>query len=830
MKRKNKVYLLWTLIFVVVMCVGWFSLYTLHSYRSNVSKQLSEKNNQLLEETSIDLQQMMNEQSWRIWERENQTFLTHTQQAVLLFQNNEMAIYVANNELYYVTIDAGQTILSSPVTLFAWEKDTAAQAWVNGEYLVIGGKASEEIVKEDEQLDQGIWITIKLDIEPELVSENIRNYYPEQIWNATFLEGTDSLLFQMKFDHKKYLRTIIHDPQVAEWLYADSHLLEEWMVESAAQTKDVRLLAATTRYTLTDNQQVLVYEDGQSTFLQQNNIIRKYEQFQLANASSISRYDQSVTLLGHFKRTTGEQLHIIFGDELYFPYEPRLMKGEWFMLPTFNFIQMNEQYIHVLNYEAGLQLDSLSPTYKRIAMDGVRYVGQQGSLAIFHPNLEVAQNDGAEMYANLLDLANSSETSIRPLLATKIAEPQIKKVSMEGMPQEWSQHPIADSPLTHDFSDENANDEIPEAILSAINETFRPSDYSFSKAIRRLDKEWYVLYEQQLYQYNNDTLEEVTRLPITILSTIGEAVGGYGAKDYLKHKEHWYIADTEGNRVIQLNEQWKVLATLETNKPSKLTKYKDQLKITGLTTETIVDWNLNVQSSQQQSYTTAKLNGELHGFKHGEWWEDKEQGRIWYYIQGYLHQFNTNTQQHREIYIGHLHNNLAQAHIWLAGEQVMVMLDQQLHRFERNGIYIDTIYYPRSNPDGIYDTNVEGEGTMVWDEETNIVYIVQGYRILAISLTTGGVTDIFNQNYADIGTIQLVNNNISFMLRSYIEERYLIRLPHDDQPDLSFYTEIVEIDKVTLDQSRYVVEGYSNQLLWTELEVATPIFVMPTIQ
>src|SRR5690606_24972313 len=117
--------------------------------------------------------------------------------------------------------------------------------------------------------------------------------------------------------------------------------------------------------------------------------------------------------------------------------------------------------------------------------------------------------------------------------------------------------------------------------------------------------------------------------------------------------------------------------------------------------------------------------------------------------------YKPRNEQIRSIPVGFQRNGLAPVRLLQDQERMLLMFDHQTFIFDRTGQWLKTIDYPRGDQEAVYTDTTSGEGSMVWDQEQNIIYLVQGYRILALHLQTDTTEVVFQQNLANVGPIQL---------------------------------------------------------------------------
>lgn len=360
--------------------------------------------------------------------------------------------------------------------------------------------------------------------------------------------------------------------------------------------------------------------------------------------------------------------------------------------------------------------------------------------------------------------------------------------------------------VEHTYKGDNTNVPVPDDMREAVWEVHQDGDYGHGKTYRQLDSNWYVLVDYYFYEYKNGELISIGTMPITRSVSISEASGGNGAQDFVRLNDVWYAADTEASRVIKLNEQLEVIAEVAVPNPYGLTISGDQLHIASTAQVWTVTLDLEVVDIATQTFAST-ANLAIVPYKYfypNQYYVDPLSGLMWYYIEGMLYQYDADKQQYRKFFIGHHENFYAQVQIYPYKDDVIVMLDRRLERFDRSGKWLSTLTYPRSKPDGIYDWTPRGENSLVFDQEAGLIYMVQGFRIIVIDLRSGEVSTIFRQNYADIGKLVEHEGDLYFLLHSH--HQLTPRMGYDASTFL--YSELVKIGIDDWRIQRYVTEGY----------------------
>ena len=239
------------------------------------------------------------------------------------------------------------------------------------------------------------------------------------------------------------------------------------------------------------------------------------------------------------------------------------------------------------------------------------------------------------------------------------------------------------------------------------------------------------------------------------------------------------------------------------------------------------DMALKLMSAKPQPFqsTTGMKKTVFEHFKPQEWYQDRQSGLTWYYLNGYLYQYDEGKREYRSFYIGYNENAFAGVRIVSYEDEVIVLLDRRLERFDRQGKWLSSLAYPRSKPDGIYDRTTQGENSLIIDEATDVFYLVQGYRILRIDWKRNEVKTIFRQNYADIGELIKHEGHLYFTLRSNENDRYRLQ-EEGETARVKMYTEIVKIDLRSLSVHRSLAEGYYDAMTIDADADSQPVFVL----
>jgi len=550
-----------------------------------------------------------------------------------------------------------------------------------------------------------------------------------------------------------------------------------------------------------------VYTDGIGSIVyteQPFELVKRYVGYDMIDAKLMKFVDGTELVLGHFRNEAGEELFSLLNDgsSSNLPVDTRLLTGAWVALNYSTFALISDHQIEIVMYNNGYDRIDNEPQYKQFSTNVATLMGSNGSLVQY-------EVEGETRYLSLYDLVHTRNADFQSLITTELIEYKMESLDRYSYEFVLETHPILEMVS---FA-VNTNEVVPEELDRAIDAIYEEVDYSFAKTYRKIDDLWYVIVDQKLYQYTNNKLVEIGTLPISMTTRIGEGFEGYGVKDFLRINGKWIFTDTEASRIIMLNDKLEVEKELAVHLPYQLSFEDDHFLVASPTWQYTVDKNFNLIEKKKLGFESSVDRNvvEAEYFRPMQYMKDKETGLTWYFLHGYLYQYYEQKQQYRTFYIGHDVNARGTERIIPYGDEILVMLDTRLERFNRQGQWLGVIDYPRTEPDGIYDSSPEGENSYILNEVTGVIYLVQGYRIISIDLNTNVVSTVFQQNYSDIGNISRYGNTMYFILHSNYEDGFQ-PLRTLEKTDYSQYTELVQIDINSYEAERFLISGYVDRL------------------
>ncbi|WP_337100200.1 hypothetical protein [Paenibacillus sp. YIM B09110] len=728
------------------------------------------------------------------WSPPAEPFAPDTAEPLVLWRKEQSSIYVQNSQLYYSSDGVDEQVL------YVWEKALPTQAWVSESALLIGTQLIDS--SSEQEGHRGAWISVQTQPAPAITELDNIYFGPQQVLAVTAANEPRIFLVMARNGVSNFSEYIVA-PSHKEWISNDRRISFTPDPNEPGTNNQLRYFSNVHVFPLPEGSSIYSFADDYSSLLyfqSAHPYALRYIDYSLTDVRQVfSLNEHGNRLVGRFSNEVGDEaLSFLDLSFEYMPYEPRLWEGAWQTLNNYTFTRAASEKIEVIQYKEQTPFDANTPTYAAFPTGEARLITTKGALAEYNVR-------GKTEYISLYDFVNTEEASPGHLWISPLKKFAVKN---EERPAYTPAHFSYEIP-EWSYQDYNTNKPVPEELIDTMREVRPGEDYGYAKVFRKLGAQWFMLYDRYFYKYIDGELSEIGELPVTVTVSTGEAFSGRGAMDFVRWKEAWWIADTEASRVIKLNDKLELEAEFPIHTPYHLTADGEQLHITSIAGRSTVDDQfklLNTKSLQFES-TANKKKTMFEGFMPHQLYEDTSSGLTWYYLDGSLYQYEAKKQKSRSLYIGYTINAQAQVKIVPYKDEIIVMLDHRLERFDRQGNWLSTLAYPRSIPDGLYGMTTRGEGNLMVDEASQLHYLIQGYKILAIDLAHNEVNTVFRQNYADIGPLMRHGNNIYFVLHSDLEERYR-QLVQQEETSRPLYTEVVKIDMQTQAVSRSVVDGY----------------------
>ncbi len=157
-----------------------------------------------------------------------------TVQPQTLWQSQDYKIYVEQLRLY------SQAAQSDPKLLFEWDEAHPAQAWVNGEYVLVGVQLQERADEDNfvEQGSVGSWIVAKGGEQAALLHDSERSFCPQL--------GPKDLLRMAIVAELSFFMTTFKVSDADRWIsYVFNPARSEWSTVERGREQPRQLLFAT---------------------------------------------------------------------------------------------------------------------------------------------------------------------------------------------------------------------------------------------------------------------------------------------------------------------------------------------------------------------------------------------------------------------------------------------------------------------------------------------------------------------------------------------------------------------------------------------------------
>ncbi|MBP3964049.1 hypothetical protein [Paenibacillus lignilyticus] len=741
------------------------------------------------------------------WKPSEGEFNADSKDARVLWKQDQAMIYVQELQLFYSTDGTDKQLL------YEWKTALPLEAWLNGDYLLIGAQITENSAQDGVSNATGAWIAIRIEPAPVVIEDTTLFFGPHEVLSIRLTE--EPRLFLLKVRNGSGFSEEVFDPSHDGWETIDRGTTAAPVPETSDIIPKSQVLANNRVFPLPEGPTVYTFLDEGSSivyFKDPYYLVRRYVGYELLQVKRIPFLEDTPQLIGLFRNQAGEEFMSFLSYELSpLPVEPRLWEQDWQAFNFRTFTHVGPDKLEILQYPEEVRSDSEAesgaesvsdmiakypPAFTQFPTTGLTWIASRGSQVDYEDN-------GKIISLSWPDLINTDNAKPDSIWASPLQNFTVKNENRK--PYATFSHPI----LAWTFEEDNTNAAIPEDLHEAVDKLYREEDYSYAKTFRKIGSSWFVLVDRHFYAYESGALTEIGELPVTVTVKIGEAAGGIGVRDFLRWQGSWIVTDTEASRVIKLNDRLEITAVIYIPTPYKLTLKGKQLQIASTALTWIVDRGLNRINVKSQSYqSTAKLSkADYPNFHEQEWYIDKDSGITWYYLLGTLYQVQDKKKQYRSFYLSDNENMMAHVRIFPHQDEIIVLLDRRLERFDRKGKRLGTIVFPRSTPDGIYDRTTQGENSYILDSQSDTLYLLQGYRILKINLKRESVSTLFRQNYADLGELNLHDGNLYFLLHYNQNDRYTHEQDNQDGRNL-YVTEVIKIDLQTEAIQRSITDGY----------------------
>lgn len=586
-----------------------------------------------------------------------------------------------------------------------------------------------------------------------------------------------------------YLQTAIHETPRYVLLTAGLQLMEMFSIpgpEEMTGSKPPLLPASSVirRFTQEEtavyaNHIVHIYQDGKGVIVFQQSPSATVAR--LPGTRYIGKTEVSTVSFGLFagfklKRDDDETYVFFPGENNLLVWDERLEEKGWLAAREYS-------PYWFYRVKAGAELETLSLAdhrYRKWSLDGLTYKRVTGD------RMEWMDADQQVVHISLSDLMNSAqaETSIQAIRLLTDLDGQLAPVQ-DGV----TAQPITSTTKTINLPvypkakfTSSAATSPPQGLMDELELLANQgSGDSVTSTTLYTDKgEWFALQAKRLSRYTpqNEPGQKLVPLgypPIETHCTTTDYVSCVTVDSFLRIGGYWYFPDTYGNRVLKLDEKLQLVSEAPALMPSQLRVVdKNRLSVETLSGQLAYDLELARLGQTKVSLQPVKAvtgpaeeppQAVASKIPAASYYQDKTTGLEWYAVNGRLYQYRQADGRFRSFLIGQPVNGYGEIRILPCKGEMLVVSDAQTLKFRKdNGDFSQVIDYERGQPDAIYDNTSHGENSYVLDEERGLLYLVQGYRILELSLNKGEVRTLFRQDDADIGTIVLDKGDLLFTL------------------------------------------------------------------
>lgn len=773
---------------LILVCFTGYCAFS-ESYRNDIKQE--EKQRQKAEEEQVALakqekERQQAEEQKRLRAHQDQLWQDAKQwpKPVIPLDSSStepLLLHLSDTELIYVVQDTLRYELRDSVSsnLFTFPQSQKLYLWSDNQTLLIGGVPQD--TPADETPSTYPWYSLQLSEHKQALfvkQENV-TLNPTEVRSVAAAGKSDTF----------YLQTAINEYPRYVLLTSGLQLMEMFSISGLEEMKDSKfpMLPASNVIRRFDQEETAVYANHIVNIYQDGKEVIVFQQSPSATVARIpgTRYigktEVSTTSFGLFAgfklKRDGEEPQIFFpGENNLLVWDERLEEKGWLAAREYS-------PYWFYRVKAGEALETLSLAdhrYRKWSLDGLTYKRITGD------RLEWVDTDQQVVHISLSDLMNSaqSETSIQAIRLLTDLDGQLAPVQ-DGV----TAQPITSTTKTINLPvypkakfTSSAALSPPQGLLDELELLANQGggDSVTSTTLYSDKGEWFALQDKRLSRYTpqNEPEQKLVPLgypPIETHCTTTDYVSCATVDSFLHIGDYWYFPDTYRNRVLKLDEKFQIVSEAPALLPTQLrVEDKNRLSVETLSGQVTYDLALARLGQTKISLQPVKAvtgpaeqrpQAVASEIPAASYYQDKTTGLEWYAVNGRLYQYRQADGRFRSFLIGQPVNGYGQIRILPYKGEMLVVSDTQTLRFRKdNGDFSQAITYEREQPDAIYENTSHGENSYVLDEERGLLYLVQGYRILELSLNKGEVRTLFRQDDADIGTIVMYKGDLVFTL------------------------------------------------------------------
>lgn len=734
----------------------------------------------------------LDELRWREsagWPRADGLFQTGSAQPLVLHRSptiEEGLYYIQNNQLVRLYLE--QARLRNDI-LLTFERSFPARLWTSGDSLLIGIQLPQR------DHPRGRWHSLQLSGgeggKPSLHTMDGSYFGPDQVLTMTAVE--EPRLLVLTVQNNTGFSELLYEPGMDTFVpvhaefapFASTDTIEEYRLRKPRQNEQLLSFSSERRFQLEDGTQALVFEDERGILIYARRdrwpIVERYVDHRAKTVLSLPADSGQPALLAHLAAPDGREI-LAFpsqGRYAYLDFQPKLLEAGWRAAHLYSFYRIGEQEIELLQYRYEARDTPAKSDYIAYPVAGIRLLEQSEGL------LQFARNGADEPVTVALDdlLHVRTEGGGRSDIIEQLALHPVAEKTFPAPPgTDGTPEPINTASLGHlrpPITVEvparlwNASAQpraYPDSLRRALEDEclIGCGDYFIIPTARELNGDWYVLVLDVLYRLEGESLAEIARLPVQLADVVhyGKGAASYTAQDFTVFDDGWLVADTFGNRLLRMDAQFRPLDEHASPFPVAVAvESSNRIRLESLKG---VSWLNAALRPVNQTDKPAEHDSSFEKIENSKVpsYADTQKGREWSYYNGYVNIRDRGTDQLRSRFVGYSLNGAYPESLLPYRDSVVLLQDERVVVFDRNGGWKRTIAFPRVPPHGDYAWPVSGEGSWRLDERAGKLYLVQGFRVLEVGLETGKTRVLFRQNESTPGPLVLLNGALYFTLHT----------------------------------------------------------------
>ncbi|WP_219834970.1 hypothetical protein [Paenibacillus sp. R14(2021)] len=473
----------------------------------------------------------------------------------VLWQEEQRMIYVQNYQLYYTKDGTAKQVLHD------WKTALPCRAWLNGDELMIAAQLPEADAGESQL--SGVWLIVQTGAAPAVLYEESELFGPREVLAVGLVE--DPCLFFVKARSGSDYVELVFDTSSGRSTAFSGRLDAEWANQLEP---DVYALSVLKVYRLPGDRVIYAFKDKDSVVLYDGKPywVRRYRGLELVDVKLMPQLEDPPQLTALLRDEAGAEWLSHPNDLVLLPAPPGMWQEDWKALNAFTFTHVSSGKLEAIQYEekvAGREERDDPPRRIAFSTEGAKLLSTEGTLLTYGIN-------GVKQSISWYDLIHAENAKPEELWSSSLPDFAELTTKQTTRPP-WSPNTVSHQIPAWSFEGLNTNAPIPEKLMEALDKAYREEDYGYAKAFRKWGPQWYVLIDNHFYSFKDGALKAIGDMPITLAVQIGEAAGGHGARDFVRWKDAWYVADTEASRVVKLNDKLEVEAELAVPTPYRLT-------------------------------------------------------------------------------------------------------------------------------------------------------------------------------------------------------------------------------------------------------------------